>query len=620
MSEIYTQQVNVPTFGMVSINFFGLSSKVIDLYNITNEFSRQRYIKHLGLISNVFDSVSHTRFDYLMLQCMMVDIFDKFHTGDSIYNLGSIKIYGNSCTGNEILKSWFLLSNFGHAKNTLADEKALCYRLINDKEKRRVIISKIKDNDLKKYSRKVITSFDYMNMHYVLGIARVYEEVNSTKLKRVLIDLYKALLLDKDQVNGITNFSKLTNLREIYKTIRKLAIISIDSHYSHVPFSINILSTIINLQEKDSYESDFLNSILGALNKELYLNREVLCIQQAYIFEALEELDQDDDFSGLISKKIFKDGIIKEVNSNLKVITRLTLKENMQIYEDLITYKNRLIDRIDNPDILINVDKNLYLKEIYIDFFVVNSEYMNQLPRVLHSIMRYIETTFEDMLTYNNVDSINFFSEIENLKEAANLTNESTQYIKDNLLEPIFHNSVSIYRKEILNLFEQVFWDVINYFIKPNYKIVVNKNISGFSHFDTIMLNERLNSKDNLTNALNIFQSNADRLHEINHLVYGLKRKYDGYSLYLIERATVFNLSLSPEKRTVTDIDSLIMKIRENEIIIEFNESKNTSRPERDGVKDIRKKFVKILNSSAKGYRTREVLKFGAKVVLKIKI
>ena len=37
---------------------------------VINEFERQKQIRHLGLISNVFENGSHTRYEYLMLQAV----------------------------------------------------------------------------------------------------------------------------------------------------------------------------------------------------------------------------------------------------------------------------------------------------------------------------------------------------------------------------------------------------------------------------------------------------------------------------------------------------------------------------------------------------------------------
>jgi hypothetical protein len=619
MEGKYKLSVNIPTFGMVEMNFLGVSRKVIDLYDLVNEFHRQRSIKHLGLISEVFDSVSHTRFDYIMLQCMIVDIFEKFHTSESLYNLGSLKLNGISEYGHSILKSWFLLSNFGHTKHTIGDEKALAYFFINDKQARKTLIEKIKDNGLKKYAKKVISSFDYMKLHYLLGIARVYEEVSSNNLKRDIIELYKILLLDEEELAGKYNYAKLSDLRIIYEKIRDLSIIAIDSHYSHVPFSISLLNAAINLNKDNNYENEFINSILGALNKDLYLNRNVICIQQTYINSALNTLKSNNDLGKIIFKDVFSEGLVVNMTEDYKILTRITLKDSMRISNDILYYMEYLKGIVNEEALVINVDENKYFQEIYIDFFVKKDLEKSKLPQLLFSIFEFLEEILNDMLVVDNSDTFNFVDEIENLKEEISLTDEKLEKIKALLFEPIFHKIKSSYLDEIIQLYEVVFWDIIDIFIKSNFKIVVNKNNVKYKHFDVRLKNQNiLNNNISIKNAKKALSNDPDRVHEINQLEYSLKRAHDGYSLYLIERATVFDTNQPPNKRKATDIDSLILMVSKEKIIIEFNESKNTRKPEKDALKDLRRTFVKVLSKEAKGYRTKEVKKFGAKVVLKI--
>jgi len=616
----YSKKVIVPSFGMVTINFFGKSEKVIDLYSDTDEFNRQRNIKHLGLISLVFDSVSHTRFDYVMLQCMMVDVIDKFQNSESLFNPGSITINGKKEFGVSILKSWFLLSNFGHTKNTIGDEKTLAYLLLKDRNIRKKLISKIKDVTLKRYAKKVIDSFDYMSIHHLLGIARIYEEVSANNLKRELIELYKLLLLDENDLNIRCNFERLSQLRSIYNTIRDLAIITIDSHYSHYPFTINLLSSLVNLNNQDNYESDFLSSILGALNKDLYLNSNVLCLQQSYITKSLSVMEAPINLDELLFKDIFQSGILPEFNNDLKTLTRITLTERMIDSAGIQKYIKKLNREINSDNVYINIDENKYSNEIYIDFFVKKSMSINMYPNILYNILRYLESVLKDMLLINNIDTLAIAKKLDGLKEEFELTEEEMTKIQSVVLEPVL-KFVDIAIKDIKKLFEQVFWDILSNFLKDNFKIVVNKDNLKNNHFGVKFLNLSLNHNQNqyLEVAKVGLDTDSGRLHEIGHLEYSLKRKYSGYVLYLIERATIFDMLQPPSKRKTTDIDSLVMKINEYGLIIEFNESKDTGQAENRAFQDLRKKFVKTLNKNAKGYKTIRVKKYGAKVVIKIK-
>jgi hypothetical protein len=96
-----------------------------------------------------------------------------------------------------------------------------------------------------------------------------------------------------------------------------------------------------------------------------------------------------------------------------------------------------------------------------------------------------------------------------------------------------------------------------------------------------------------------------------------VSRKFDGFLIACIQRITIYDYSKSPDKRKVTDIDSLVLKFNKNQMYLELHESKNTSNPFRDAKKDLKSKLVKTLNSNTAGYKIAEVKDMGAKVVIK---
>ena len=117
---------DIPILGSVTVNFLDLSNRIYTLYESTEEIKRQKRSPHLGLISHAFRSSSHCRFDYLILQCVISEIIENTFKGTTNAQ-GSIKVNGKSYLGNDIIKSWILLSNFGHCKNTIGDEKTIQY-------------------------------------------------------------------------------------------------------------------------------------------------------------------------------------------------------------------------------------------------------------------------------------------------------------------------------------------------------------------------------------------------------------------------------------------------------------------------------------------------------------
>jgi hypothetical protein len=59
------------------------------------------------------------------------------------------------------------------------------------------------------------------------------------------------------------------------------------------------------------------------------------------------------------------------------------------------------------------------------------------------------------------------------------------------------------------------------------------------------------------------------------------------------------------------------LRFNSEELVLEFNESKNMKNCENIAKKDLRAKFTSVLNDKAKGYRTIIVKGYGAKIRIK---
>ena len=113
-------------------------------------------------------------------------------------------------------------------------------------------------------------------------------------------------------------------------------------------------------------------------------------------------------------------------------------------------------------------------------------------------------------------------------------------------------------------------------------------------------------------------KDDLDRLHELKQLSHSCRRKYDGFVFVCLARIIVYDPTKAPSERLVTDIDSSIIKITMEEMILELNESKNTKKnKESNAVNELRKRLVPVLNNKAKGYRVKRVKGFGGKLVIK---
>ena len=160
MKNTYSRKVNLSFIGNIRVNFYDFSCELIKIYEKENEFERQKSMKHLGVIADVLESSHHSRYEYLMLQCFLIDVIENTYKGTP-NAIGSIKIDGKEYSGNSLIKTWFLLSNFGHTFKTIGDEKALLLFTNERKGFKSELISSIDDQELKNYAIKVIRKLNF---------------------------------------------------------------------------------------------------------------------------------------------------------------------------------------------------------------------------------------------------------------------------------------------------------------------------------------------------------------------------------------------------------------------------------------------------------------------------
>ena len=90
-SSMKTIDATLPALGSYSIPFYAESQEVLD-YIGKGELERLDQVQHLGIASKVFTGVNHSRLEYLLLQCAVINLLPKFHNGKESLAL-SAKVY-----------------------------------------------------------------------------------------------------------------------------------------------------------------------------------------------------------------------------------------------------------------------------------------------------------------------------------------------------------------------------------------------------------------------------------------------------------------------------------------------------------------------------------------------
>jgi hypothetical protein len=622
--------VALPTLGKVGINFYCASEKVVNLYERLNEFERQKTIRHLGLISNVFEGASHTRYEYLMLQAALTDLIDNVHKGSATASQGEIKINGKGYKGNGLIKSWFLLSNLGHARNTIGDEKSLLLFAIKQRGFRNHLLRPIRDTQLKEWSNSVIDEFQYTNFHHILSIRRIYKDLfRQIEEQDYFIQIYKLLLLSPDNITPKIDHSKLEQLKRLFSTVRGLSIVTIDGHYSHSPISCDLISTVLSADSvENSYKNrsllDSIKPLLSTLHETLYLDREVLALQREYEVYALELLDNcpktASSYENSIQKAQLK-GLIKIKEGCFKHFSRLPISQRIN---PQTTFYSEFCDYLEVkkgcPGVDASLDRNPITGQKYADF-IIDSKYFTTsvLPRFVFNICAIIRGQIKRLVASSGTEIRNLNIELKNRAKKEGIDLQKFDRILKSSRKTMGRIAWVAFKKEIFPSYKDLFWSILSHFIKDSYHIDIEIQNKQYDYFGMRFPKSDVGFlKGNIEQAIEEEKDDKNRVFELKHLFHASKRKYDGYIFVCLAQIKIYDLTKQPGERKVTDIDSSVIKAGEDKLIIELNESKNNKRKREKKAKvDLKKKLVPVLNEYAKGYRITEVKGYGAKLVIK---
>ena len=285
-------EANLPSLGAYDVRFHKESKEVIDFLG-EKEFERLDNINHLGIASYVFTGVNHSRLEYVLLQCALIQLLPRFHKGKEGLSLsGKVSIPGqkskiSSC--EELLKCWVILSNSGHAQYTYGVERSLLNKACEDSDFLDLLVSDL-PADLKKYSISIIEDYKDSQFHLILTLRRIAKLPVGSRLKGRLFRLMNVLMLGLDdmKITQPDEKYKIYRIKVLYERIRLLSIVSLDSYYSHNPMRYDVSSALMNL---DTLFSDSLSrpGFIGLLRQtsswladELYMHPKAASAQKMY--------------------------------------------------------------------------------------------------------------------------------------------------------------------------------------------------------------------------------------------------------------------------------------------------------------------------------------------------
>lgn len=301
----------LPALGGYSIPFYKESEEVLDFVG-EKELSRLDRVEHLGVAAKVFTGVNHSRLEYLLLQCAIINMLPRFHKGNEQLALsGGVRIPGQKTkisSGEELLKSWALLSNLGHAKYTYGVERSLLNHAREDTVFRDILVADLPIN-LRRWSLSVINRYRDSCCHYLLTLQRIESLPKRSRVKARLYRLMAALVIPDEEIDlpSTADRYKLLRLRRLFSHVRLLSIVSLDAYYSHHPVRYQLSGALMNLgalldegEEKSAF-LDLMERTAAWLADEIYLHPLASAAQRSYELQAEQKLRGD--YSGNVGSK-----------------------------------------------------------------------------------------------------------------------------------------------------------------------------------------------------------------------------------------------------------------------------------------------------------------------------
>jgi hypothetical protein len=275
-----------------------------DFLDGVGEIDRLKNLDHLGIVREVIDGARHSRFDYIALIFALIDQWDQ--KVDEIHVFSKVEVepepeQGEEVKGKDLIKCWALLFNIGHLEWTFFTERILL-EVLRERKLHTKLIESIEDEKIKIIAEEIFELSDYNHLYQILAYLRFKclckkyrDEMDENWFERYKW-MFKKYIVDdfSDKVKE----SNIIYLNSLYRTVRKIAFLLLDSFYT--PSGLNLSPVLLfdnpELIRSIVFGETEISNTLKFLNRQLYksvyLNENVLAIQSLYYKPLKEKLTE----------------------------------------------------------------------------------------------------------------------------------------------------------------------------------------------------------------------------------------------------------------------------------------------------------------------------------------
>jgi len=315
MTSAISPTYNLPGFGLIKPRLFGCAESVYRFLAQYGHLRRLSEINQLGALREVLPGAHHTRYEYMIAQLGIITelCFLKghqpfgFQLSSRRNTFGRLPGMAKDPTNGEILQIFALLSNFAHLPSTFSGERALLYRFRTNSDARRTFRRGLSLEDREGFDQ-LLEEFYIYGLNYYIGLFLLNRYRRKSE-GHEYADFCQAILRSYLNTSEDSSDQGLVALWWLYRSIRRLTYLALDSLYTPVPFSLDLASIFLSLehylQDVFAYHSGFqeaLGKLEGVMRDTVYLAPRSL-LQHAIATEAaLDQMDRDPSCFGSINE------------------------------------------------------------------------------------------------------------------------------------------------------------------------------------------------------------------------------------------------------------------------------------------------------------------------------
>jgi|GEM_PF-5230562 len=279
------QRYNLPGFGYMRVRLLPCARAVFQFLEQYQHVSRLTDIDQLGPIRDVLPGAHHTRYEYLMAQLALItelcELEGPLPSGMSLGrnqgSFGLVPTIDKVPTNGEILQVLALLGNIGHLPTTFSGERAFLKYLRDNANSRRALRSGLPAQDRTDFAR-ALESFDVYRLNYFIALF-LLNRYRRRDNGPAMVDFCQSLLRSfASRTPPEEESESVRALWRFYRSIRRLTYIALDSLYAPVPFSLDLASIFLSLDEnlgelfvEGSASYDALTRLEGVMEDTVYL-------------------------------------------------------------------------------------------------------------------------------------------------------------------------------------------------------------------------------------------------------------------------------------------------------------------------------------------------------------